>query len=222
MNKQRIAAFFDFDKTLLTVESAKIGIKSLWDNGGISIGFILHVLMANFFYKKDLYSDERMARLLLTIFKGKSPEEFAIDNTLEYYNQIIKPYLAPNLLIKLEDHRKAGHLLILLSAGVRHMLEPVVLDLGFHHLLCTELEIGTDGLFTGKADGMICIGDSKRYLANRLAKKVGIDLGGSYAYGNHHSDIPMLKAVGHPLAVEPTSKLRKMALDKGWPIIRFN
>jgi phosphoserine phosphatase len=97
----------------------------------------------------------------------------------------------------------------------------VVEDIGFDHLLCTDLEIGEDGLLTGRALGPLCIDRTKRTLAIQLAKSHNIDLLRSYAYGNHQSDIPLLELVGNPFAVEPTRPLRKVAMQRNWPILGF-
>ena len=102
------------------------------------------------------------------------------------------------------------------------MLEPVIEDLGFDHLLCTDLEFAHNGRLTGNAAGPICIDKNKRDAIHNLSKKHPIQLDLSYAYGNHHSDIPMLETVGNPVAVEPTSQLRKKAKAAGWPILKFS
>jgi HAD superfamily phosphoserine phosphatase-like hydrolase len=112
--------------------------------------------------------------------------------------------------------------LILISGSIRYMLKPVVEDIGFDHLLCTDLEIGDDGLLTGRAKGPLCVNRTKRTLAIELACKQGIDLSCSYAYGNHQSDIPLLELVGNPFVVEPTKPLRKVALKRNWPVLGFN
>ena len=101
------------------------------------------------------------------------------------------------------------------------MLESVVEDLGFDHLLCTDLEIGKDGLLTGRARGSLCIDRTKRTLAIQLAEAHHIDLSRSYAYGNHQSDIPLLELVGNPFVVEPTKPLRKVAMQRNWPVLGF-
>ena len=97
----------------------------------------------------------------------------------------------------------------------------MVADLGFDYLLCTDLEVGPDGRLTGKANGPICIDKNKKIAAENLSDRMGINLEQSYAYGNHHSDIPLLEAVGNPSAVEPTLALRKHAEKRDWPILRF-
>jgi phosphoserine phosphatase len=102
-----------------------------------------------------------------------------------------------------------------------YLLEPVAEDLGFHHLLCTDLEIGPDGLLTGRAKGPLCLDSTKRVLAEKLAEEANIDLSSSYAYGNHQSDLPLLELVGHPYVVEPTGPLKNEAIKNEWPILTY-
>jgi HAD superfamily hydrolase (TIGR01490 family) len=129
--------------------------------------------------------------------------------------------LAPNILAKVREHQRERHLLILISGSVRYMLNAVVEDIGFDHLLCTDLEVGDDGLLTGRALGPLCIDRTKRTLAIQLAEAHNIDLLNSYAYGNHQSDIPLLELVGNPFVVEPTRPLRKVATQRNWPVLGF-
>ena len=63
-----IAAFFDFDETLLDVESGRLGIQWLWDRRLVPFGYILKILTANFLYKRRLLSDERMIKTMLTFY----------------------------------------------------------------------------------------------------------------------------------------------------------
>jgi phosphoserine phosphatase len=101
------------------------------------------------------------------------------------------------------------------------MLEPVARDLGFEHLLCTDLEAGADELLTGKPKGPLCLDTTKRYLATKLSQSTGIDLARSYAYGNHQADLPLLELVGFPHAVEPSRPLLKVAVARNWPILAY-
>ena len=61
------------------------------------------------------------------------------------------------------------------------------------NLLCTDLEVGANGLLTGKPKGPLCLDTTKRHLATELAQRTGIDLERSYAYGNHQADLPLLR-----------------------------
>lgn len=223
----RAAAFFDFDKTLLDCETSALMIpymrkkRSLFfARHPVRLGYLVRLLSANELYKRHLYADEKMAALLLEFFKGRSPEPFA-STAADFYRTCLKPHLAPNVMARLAEHKKRGDLCVLISAGVRYALEPVAQDLGFDHLLCTDLEVGHDGRYTGRSLGLICIDEHKRTVALALAASHGIDLAASSAYGNHQSDIPLLESVGFPVAVEPTGPLRREAMKRGWTILTY-
>jgi putative phosphoserine phosphatase/1-acylglycerol-3-phosphate O-acyltransferase len=215
-----IAAFFDFDETLLDVESGRLGIQWLWDRRLVPFGYILKILTANFLYKRRLLSDERMVKTMLTFYRKKRLADFqkGADN---FYTSYLKPHLAPGILSRVRFHKEEGHLLVLISGSVRYLLEPVVRDLEFDHLLCTDLEVDKNGLMTGKPADLVCVDHNKKILTLKLAQQLELDLEKSYAYGNHHSDLPLLETVGNPHAVEPNSVLEKIAHHRSWPILAY-
>jgi HAD superfamily hydrolase (TIGR01490 family) len=220
MNTSNIGAFFDFDQTLLDTESSRLGFKYLWERRLVSFGFILKVMIANYFYKHHWLSDEKMAFMLLKFYRNKRLEAFQ-QGAAAFYRQHLKPHLAPNILARVKRHIQDGHILVLISGSIRYLLEPVAQDLRFDYLICTDLEVGADGLLTGKARGPLCVDSTKRVLAEKLAGDVNIDLEASYAYGNHQSDLPLLELVGHPYVVEPTEPLKKVAMANQWPILTY-
>jgi HAD superfamily hydrolase (TIGR01490 family) len=221
MNTNRhIAAFFDFDETLLEVESGRLGIQWLRDRRMVPFGYIFKILVANFFYQRRLLSDERMVKIMLTFYKKKRLADFqkGADN---FYRSYLKPHLAPGILSRVDFHKKEGHLLVLISGSVRYLLEPVARDLEFDHLLCTDLEVDQNGLMTGKPAGLVCVDRNKQKLTLKLARELQLDLSGSYAYGNHHSDLPLLEIVGKPYAVQPNHILERTARQRSWPILGY-
>ena len=213
-----IAAFFD--ETLLEVESGRLGIQWLRDRRLVPFGYLFKILVANFFYNLRLLSDEQMVKILLTFYKKKRLADFqnGADN---FYRSYLKPHLAPGILSRVHFHKKEGHLLVLISGSVRYLLEPVVRDLGFDHLLCTDLEVNQNGLMTGKPAGLVCVSHNKKWLTLKLAQELELDLAKSYAYGNHHSDLPLLETVGNPHAVQPNRILERTARQKSWPILGY-
>ena len=72
--------------------------------------------------------------------------------------------------------------------------------------------------FTGQFSGMDCYGANKAEIIQKIASDYQIDLEKSYAYSDHRSDIPMLKVVGNPVAVNPDSELQSHAKENGWDI----
>ena len=220
MQNDLIGAFFDFDKTLLDMESSRLGVRYLKELGLVSFGFVLKAMAANFLYKRHWLSDEQMASVLLKIYRGHRLADFRA-GAVEFYTSALKPRLAPRILDRLRWHQSENHVTVLVSGSVRYMLEPVASDNNIAHLLCSDLEEGPDGLLTGKLNGPLCMGDHKRYLVKRLSQKNGIDLKASYAYGDHHSDLPLLELVGFPHAVVPDSRLMRIAREKSWPILAY-
>jgi HAD superfamily hydrolase (TIGR01490 family) len=136
-----------------------------------------------------------------------------------FYRQSLKPHLSPAMLARVEEHRRQGHMLVVLSASVEYILRQVVADLRFDHLLCTRLETDERGVCTGRALGPVIVGRQKKLAAEAFAVHAGVDLAASWAYGDHHSDAALLETVGRPVAVRPTRQLRRIALARGWEIV---
>ncbi len=219
--KSNIAAFFDFDETLVSVNSSKIGFKWLYEHGMLSKIFIFKVMIAVFLHRKNIISEKRMADIMISFYKDKKLADFKTGAN-EFYFDYLKPHLAPRVIEKLEFHRNEGHILVIVSGSIRYYLEPVAKDLGIQHLVCTDLEENSHGLLTGKAIGQVCIGNYKKELTLKLVDELNIDLDSSYAYGDNQADIPLLKLVGNAVAVEPTPSLRKVAQKHNWPILKYN
>lgn len=115
-------------------------------------------------------------------------------------------------------HRAAGDVCVVLSASPHELVAVVADALGAHHGVGTRGEVH-DGLYTGRLNGAFCHGAGK--LA-RLEDHLGpVDLDDATAYGDSLSDLPVLRACGHPVAVNPDRRLRAVAEAEGWPIVRF-
>jgi phosphoserine phosphatase len=96
------------------------------------------------------------------------------------------------------------------------------------HVLTFDGGIGSqfsevrDGVYTGEPTGLFIYGADKARAVKRLADREGIDLSQSYAYSDSASDLPMLRAVGHPVAVNPDKELLAEARAEGWQVLRFD
>ncbi|HOO89683.1 MAG TPA: HAD family hydrolase [Syntrophales bacterium] len=220
MNTTKVAAFFDFDQTLVEVETGRMAMQWMRDNRMILPGFMLKVLIANVLYKLGILSEERMLRVMLTFYKGRKLDDFR-KGSENFYREYLQPHLAPAILSRVAFHKERGHLLVLISASLRYLLEPVMEDLGFDVLLCTDLEEGKDGLLTGRPTWPVCIREHKKEFTLKIAREYGLNLEESYAYGDSHSDLPLLELVGHPHAVEPSPLLETIARQRGWPILSY-
>ena len=79
-----------------------------------------------------------------------------------------------------------------------------------------------DGVYTGRPEGRFACREGKAAAIRDLAERENMDLSASYAYSDSESDLPMLRAVGHPVAVNPDRVLEEVARTEGWRIMRFD
>src|ERR687884_1044280 len=93
--------------------------------------------------------------------------------------------------------------------------------LGFDGGIGSRSEVA-DGRYTGRAGGPFTYREGKAQAIRELAGREGIDLAASWAYSDSESDLPMLRLVGHPVAVNPDTVLARVARDEGWEILRFD
>ena len=116
---------------------------------------------------------------------------------------------------RVREHRAAGHRTILITAAMDAFVKPLapLFDL----IIAAELEV-RDGRYTGFMSSPPLVGEARSAWLRRYAAHEGIDLKQSYAYADSHSDLPLLRAVGNPVAVSPDSALYRYAKRRRWPI----
>jgi HAD superfamily hydrolase (TIGR01490 family) len=132
---------------------------------------------------------------------------------------VLRPLIYGEPLALLEKHRARGESTYIVSASLYEIVKHIADDLGFDGAIGSTCEI-VDGVYTGRALRP-CYGRFKAEALHELAVREGIDLGSSTAYSDSHTDLDFLEAVGHPIAVNPDSQLQKIALERGWPILKF-
>jgi len=120
----------------------------------------------------------------------------------------------------LEEHRRQGHRLVLVTGALQFVMEPLAEHLHADHLIATRLE-ERDGILTGALAGLPIADEEKARLARAWAAEQGIDLARSFAYGNNWGDVPMLETAGHAVAVNPDKQLRARAEERGWRVVRW-
>lgn len=119
----------------------------------------------------------------------------------------------------LEDHRSAGDLVMLVSAGPQPLLERIAREVGAGHVVATEFEL-RQGHYTGRSLEPVCIDENKAALAKSYLElhKLVIDFQASCAYADAISDLHLLEMVGNPVAVYPDDELSSVAVARGWRV----
>ncbi len=138
----------------------------------------------------------------------------------EVVAEVTLPRIAPAGRERIAWHRDQGHRVILLTGAPDFLAEPVARHLGIQEVICLELE-RRDGRFTGRLASPHPYGERKATLALERCRSLGEDPGEAYAYGDHVTDGALLAAVGHPVAVNPSRALERLARVRGWPVERW-
>lgn len=122
-------------------------------------------------------------------------------------------------------HRAAGHACLIVTATTRYVAEAFAPLFGIDTVLCTEPAVDAAGRWTGEVEGEPCFRAGKVRHVERWLQARGLSLataGPSWFYSDSISDLPLLEAVDHPVAVRPDARLAALAAERGWPIRRLD
>ncbi len=122
---------------------------------------------------------------------------------------------SPAAIRRVREHRAAGHRTIMITAAAEVFVQPLAPL--FDVLIGAELE-ERDGRYTGFMSAPPLVGEARSAWLKRYAADEGVDLRHCYAYADSYSDLPLLRAVGNPVAVSPDSALYRHAKRRRWPI----
>jgi len=218
----RAAAFFDLDKTLVEGSSAIDFARASFKRGLLSRRQLAKDLWANLKFRLNGSTDhstEMLRARVLDAIAGTrvidlmrlGPDVFAT----------LLPRVYPEMLQEAWEHQDAGRAIYIVTAASQEMAESLAHVLGFDGGIGTRSEV-KDGVYTGRPEGPLTYREGKPIAMREVAEREGIDLAESYAYSDSESDLPMLRAVGHPVAVNPDAELERVARHEGWRIIRFD
>ncbi len=215
-----IAAFFDVDYTVLDASSSIMYVQYMRRHGRLGRRDMLRVGWYVLLYSTAIVDFARVIAQLARAAAGESESETrAFCN--RWFREMVAQHVSEDARQRIEHHRAQGHRPVLLSAATQYVNSPLAEHLGLgDDFLCTRLET-RDGVLTGRLIEPACYGAGKLHWARQFAAKQGLDLAASYFYTDSHSDLPVLRAVGHPVAVNPDARLHRYAQRAGWPILTF-
>ncbi len=121
----------------------------------------------------------------------------------------------PAAVRRVREHRRLGHRTVLITGALNIVVDP--LKPLFDDVICAEMSI-RDGHYTGELLSVPPTGEVRAQALRDYADAHGIDLAESVAYADSSSDLPLLDAVGFPVAVNPETRLASLAIKRGWLI----
>jgi HAD superfamily hydrolase (TIGR01490 family) len=218
----RAAAFFDLDKTLMAGSSGMQFARIAAKQGIVSRRLLVSWGWEHLRYRLRGTTDARTAEVLKVareLIRGV-PEK-AIARMGPEVMAAILPRVYPQMLEEIYAHQDAGRPTFIVSAAGNGVVEQLAHVLGMEGGIGTRYEVDGEGNFTGRLDGPFVYGEGKVTAMREFAARHEIELADSYAYSDSLSDLPMLRAVGNPVAVNPDPPLAALAREEGWQVLRF-
>jgi HAD superfamily hydrolase (TIGR01490 family) len=217
------AVFFDLDKTVIAKASMVAFSGPLHRAGLLSRRMLLRAAWGQLVYAQFGASPARLAKMrdsVLRLTRGWDQAEISaiVRETLV---EVVEPIVFDEALDLIREHRAAGRKVFIVSASPEEVVAPLAQFLGVDEALATRAELDAEGRYTGRTE-RYCYGPEKVVAMDEAARRDGIDLSSSYAYSDSATDVPMLEAVGHPVAVNPDRELLRVARARGWEVRRFS
>ncbi|HWU24071.1 MAG TPA: HAD family hydrolase [Nocardioides sp.] len=217
----RAAAFFDLDKTIIAKSSVLAFSKPFQAGGLISRRSVLRSAYAQFLFMvggADHDQVEKMRQFMSHLVAGwdvATVREIVADTL----HNVVDPIVYDEAVRLIAEHHAAGREVVIVSTSGSEVVEPIGAMLGADRVVATRLA-AEDGRYTGEID-YYAYAEEKANAIRELAALRGYDLQRSYGYSDSITDVPMLEAVGFPHAVNPDKELRKVAAERGWPVLVF-
>jgi HAD superfamily hydrolase (TIGR01490 family) len=215
------AAFFDLDRTLMAGSSAFAFAREAYRSGLMSRRQILAGALSNLAFRLQGSTDQSTDELRDRV--GEALAGIRVRDIQRMGPGIlgdILPRVYPQMLQEAWEHQDQGRRVYIVTAASQEMAALVAGVLLFDGALGSGWE-KEDGTYTGKAIEPFTYREGKAEAMRALAEREGFDLDASYAYSDSESDLPMLRVVGNPVAVNPDAELARVAQQEGWRIIRF-
>ncbi|MET0559230.1 MAG: HAD-IB family hydrolase [Solirubrobacterales bacterium] len=218
----RGAAFFDLDKTLMAGSSGMQFARVATQQGLVSRRQLVKWAVEHLRYRLRGTTDDRTTEVLRVgreLITGVPARSFERMNPAVVAAVLMRVY--PQMLDEVHAHQDAGRATFIVSAAGNGVVEPLATVLGMEGGIGTRYEVDAEGKFTGRFDGPFVYGKGKVEAMEAFAARHDIDLASSYAYSDSLSDLPMLRAVGNPVAVNPDLPLAALAAEEGWQVLSF-
>jgi HAD superfamily hydrolase (TIGR01490 family) len=216
------AAFFDLDRTIIGGSSMFTFGWVAYRNGFVPTGQLLKDAASAITFQMAGASDDKteaVKQRILEAIEG-APVSALTDLGDEIIPKLLKDVRreARGLI---DLHADAGRDTYIVSASPVEIVSQFAEEMEMTGGLGTVGEI-ENGTYTGRLAEPFCYGEGKADALRKVADKMGYDLSRSYAYTDSAGDLPMLEAVGHPVAVNPDRALEAIAFHRGWPIVEFS
>jgi HAD superfamily hydrolase (TIGR01490 family) len=213
-------AFFDLDKTILSINSGSRLVREAHHRKLMSTADFLKAIYFSFLYKFHLRDTDRIISGMGQWLRGIPAAEVEKLSLI-----IVKKYLIaairPEILDEIKFHKESDAEVVILSSAITEICIPLKDHIGFDNVICTKMKI-ENGYFSGLPENNFCFENEKRIRLEEYCKINNYKPEEAFYYGDSIADLPPLESVGHPVCISPDRKLCRIAMDKGWEIKNWN
>ncbi len=209
-------AFFDMDRTILSINSASLWVRAERREGRIQRRELLVAFGWIARYQLGFARMEEALRAAVGTLEGDLEEEVEA-RTRAFWDRELAHQIRPGAVDAVARERALGRKLVLLTSSSPYLSRPAVEQLALDDYLCNRFEVA-EGRFTGRPIEPLCYGPGKRHYAEQFAEAEGVALSECSFYTDSFSDLAALEVVGQPVAVNPDPRLTRAARKRGWPI----
>ena len=216
------AAFFDLDKTIIAKSSVLAFGRSFYREGLLSRRSIAKSLYAQVVFMlvgADAQKMEKLRVAMSAMTRGWNRDQVA-SIVRDALTDVIEPIIYAEALELFDEHHAAGRKVVIVSSAPMEVVLPLSEFLGADEAIGTRAAIDNEGNYTGELE-FYAYGEHKAQAVRELATRAHINLPQSYAYSDSITGLPMLEAVGHPVAVNPDRELAKQAREREWEVRFF-
>lgn len=214
------AALFDMDRTLLRVETASLYVRHQRRMGEATWKDMAQLGYWLLQYNLGVLDASNVARNALVKIRGL-PETVLAARCDDWFRRDVERHISDQGRLAVKRHREAGHVCAIVTAASPYAARPLANLLGIEHVLSTVLEVDERGLFTGRAEHPLCIGEGKVIRARRLLDALGLSLDDAVFYTDSVQDLPLVERVGEAVCVNPDPRLRRIAKKRGYRIEKW-
>jgi len=217
-------ALFDLDHTLLPLDSDYQWADFLARTGRAGDPILARRrnddLMAA--YNAGSLTAEAAAEFMLGLLAPHTASDLAVWHE-QFMQEVIRPAITAPALALVRQHQDAGDLCAIVTATNHFVTAPIARAFGIAHLIATEPEI-VHSRYTGRIQGVASFRDGKIVRVRDWLAGMNLtlaDFAASYFYSDSINDVPLLDAVSHPVAANPSAALRELAQQRGWPVLEL-
>lgn len=214
----KAAAFFDLDGTLVVGQTTLLLVRFLRKVGVVSRAFVVGTGLWFLGYKLRLVRVTESSREKgAGVFAGLGEPE--VDDLMDrFVDEELVPRFHPAATAALAEHLAEGDHVMVISAALHPVVKALCRRLSVVHYVGTPCEV-VGGRYSGRLTGPSPHADEKVRVAATFMERWGVAPHDCWAYADHGTDLPLLRSVGHPVAVNARAPLLKAAQQEGWPIL---